>query len=59
MVARVVAANIVPSMLAQGHSQKTEEWLDKRIELPNLNSKTEAKTKLTKNQLEKLIKKLT
>ena len=57
IVARVAAANVVPSMLAQGNSQKTEEWLDKRIEPPNLNSKTETKTKLTKNQLEKLFTK--
>ena len=56
IVARVSAANVVPSMLAQGHSQKTEEQIDRRIELPNLNSTTETKTKLTKNKLENLFK---
>ena len=58
IVATVAVANLVPSMLAQGNSQKIEEWLDKRTEPPNLNSKTETKTKLTKNQLQKLFKKL-
>ena len=32
IVARVAAANEVPSMVAQEHSQKTEEQLYKRID---------------------------
>ena len=46
IVARVAAANVVPSLFAQEHSQKTDEWLDKRIEPLNLNSKTETKNKI-------------
>ena len=39
IVARVASAYVVPLILAQENSQKTEEWLDKRTEPPNLNSK--------------------
>ena len=59
ILATVAAANVVPSMLTQRNSQKKEVQLDKRIEPPNVNPKTETKTKLTKNQLEKLSKKFT
>ena len=31
IVARVAAANVVPSMLAQEHSQKTEEPLENHL----------------------------
>ena len=58
ITAGIAAANMVPPMLVQGNSQKTEEWLDKRTEPPNLNSKIGTKTKLTKNQLEKLFQKI-
>ena len=50
---------MIPPILAQENSKKKRLWVkQKKTESPNLNSKRQAKTKLTKIQLEKLFKEI-